>query len=62
MIAFSRVRDVVPEQVKPENRGLYKFFLSDTIELDGRKNFVIRFREVNYKNPDRKENTTERSM
>jgi hypothetical protein len=55
MIALQQSnRDVVPEQVKPENRELYRFFLSDTIELDGRKNFVIRFREVNYKNPDRK--------
>ncbi|OCA76033.1 hypothetical protein BBI01_04880 [Chryseobacterium artocarpi] len=55
MIALQQSnRDVVPEQLKPENRGLYRFFLSDTIELDGRKNFVIRFREVNYKKPDRK--------
>ncbi|GEJ47518.1 hypothetical protein CRS_41260 [Chryseobacterium sp. ON_d1] len=55
MIALQQSnRDVVPEQVKPENRGLYRFFLSDTVTLDGRKNFVIRFREVNYKKPDRK--------
>ncbi|MGI9582199.1 hypothetical protein ACR1PO_13350 [Chryseobacterium sp. RRHN12] len=55
MIALQQSnRDVVPEQVKPENRGLYRFFLSDTVTLDGRKTFVIRFREVNYKKPDRK--------
>lgn len=55
MIALQQSnRDIVPEQVKPENRGLYRFFLSDTVTLDGRKNFVIRFREVNYKKPDRK--------
>ncbi|WP_330745628.1 hypothetical protein [Chryseobacterium sp. CP-77] len=55
MIALQQSnRDVVPEQIKPENRGLYRFFLSDTVTLDGRKNFVIRFREVNYKKPDRK--------
>lgn len=55
MIALQQSnRDVVPEQLKPENRGLYRFFLSDTVTLDGRKNFVIRFREVNYKKPDRK--------
>ncbi|MBP2615922.1 hypothetical protein [Chryseobacterium jejuense] len=55
MIALQQSnRDIIPEQVKPENRGLYRYFLSDTIELDGRKNFVIRFREVNYKNPDKK--------
>ncbi|CAI8887826.1 Carboxypeptidase-like regulatory domain-containing protein [Chryseobacterium sp. IT-36CA2] len=55
MIALQQSnRDVVPEQLKPENRGLYRFFLSDTVTLDGRKNFVIRFREVNYKKLDRK--------
>ncbi|WP_249413562.1 DUF5686 family protein [Chryseobacterium indologenes] len=55
MIALQQSnRDIVPEQVKPENRGLYRFFLSDTVTLDGRKNFVIRFREVNYKKTDRK--------
>ncbi|MCW3161216.1 hypothetical protein [Chryseobacterium oryctis] len=47
-------RDKLPNQLKQENRGLYRFFLTDTLELDGRKNFVIRFREVNYKNPDKK--------
>ncbi|REC47776.1 hypothetical protein [Chryseobacterium pennipullorum] len=55
MIALQQSnRDIVPEQIKQENRGLYRFFLSDTIELDGRKTFVIRFREVNYKKTDRK--------
>ncbi len=59
MIALQQSnRDIVPEQVKPENRGLYRYFLSDTLELDGRKNFVIRFREVNYKNPDKKRKYT----
>ncbi len=63
MIALQQSnRDIVPEQVKPENRGLYRYFLSDTIELDGRKNFVIRFREVNYKNPDKKESILEPSI
>ncbi|MEC3877758.1 hypothetical protein [Chryseobacterium salviniae] len=55
MIALQQSnRDQVPTQVKKENRGLYRFFLTDTIEIDGRKNFVIRFREVNFKNPDKK--------
>ncbi|BAP30584.1 uncharacterized protein CHSO_1547 [Chryseobacterium sp. StRB126] len=59
MIALQQSnRDIVPEQVKPENRGLYRYYLSDTIELDGRKNFVIRFREVNYKNLDKKRKYT----
>ncbi|MBW7675025.1 hypothetical protein K1I32_05525 [Chryseobacterium sp. LJ756] len=49
MIALQGNRDKVPNQIKPENRGLYRFYLTDTIEIDGRKNFVIRFREVSYK-------------
>jgi hypothetical protein len=55
MIALQQSnRDQIPTQLKQENRGLYRFFLTDTIEIEGRKNFVIRFREVNYKNPDKK--------
>lgn len=55
MIALQQSnRDKLPTQLKQENRGLYRFFLTDTIELDGRKSFVIRFREVNYKKPDKK--------
>lgn len=49
MIALQGNRDKIPDQIKPENRGLYRFYLTDTIEVDGRKNFVIRFREVSYK-------------
>lgn len=55
MIALQQSnRDKIPNQLKQENRGLYRFFLTDTLEMDGRKNFVIRFREVNYKKPDKK--------
>lgn len=55
MIALQQSnRDKIPDQLKQENRGLYRFFLTDTLEMDGRKNFVIRFREVNFKNPDKK--------
>jgi hypothetical protein len=55
MIALQQSnRDKLPNQLKQENRGLYRFFLTDTIEMDGRKNFVIRFREVNYKKSDKK--------
>ncbi|WP_261511341.1 hypothetical protein [Chryseobacterium paludis] len=55
MIALQQSnRDRIPNQIKQENRGLYRYFLTDTIELDGRKNFVIRFREVNYKKSDKK--------
>lgn len=49
LISLQGNRDKIPNQIKPENRGLYRFYLTDTIEVDGRKNFVIRFREVSYK-------------
>ena len=49
MIALQGNRDKIPDQIKTENRGLYRFYLTDTIEVDGRKNFVIRYREVSYK-------------
>ncbi len=55
MIALQQSnRDQLPNQLKMENRGLYRFFLTDTIEVDNRKTFVIRFREVNYKKPTKK--------
>ncbi len=55
MIAMQQSnRDKLPNQLKQENRGLYRFFLTDMIEMDGRKNFVIRFREVNYRKQDKK--------
>ncbi|WP_370897107.1 hypothetical protein [Chryseobacterium gossypii] len=55
MIALQQSnRDKIPAQIRQENRGLYRFFLTDTIEMDGRKNFVIRFREVSYKKADKK--------
>lgn len=44
----------MPKEIREENRGLYRFFLTDTIDIDGRKNFVIRFREVNFKQPANK--------
>ena len=49
MIALQSNRNKIPNQIKQENRGLYRFYLTDTIEIEGRKNFVIRFRDVNYK-------------
>ncbi|WP_392437873.1 hypothetical protein ACF3N7_04080 [Cruoricaptor ignavus] len=38
-----------PKEIREENRSLYRFFLTDSIEIDGRKNFVIRFRHADYK-------------
>lgn len=51
LITLRSNRTKMPREVQEENRKLYRYFLSDTIEIDGRKNFVIRFREVSYKKP-----------
>lgn len=38
-----------PRQLRPENRNLFKFYLSDTLQLDGRKTYVIKFKEITEK-------------
>lgn len=38
--------DRTPRQLRPENRKLFNFYLSDTLQLDGRKTFVIKFKEI----------------
>lgn len=42
-------RNQMPKEVREENRSLYRYFLTDSIEIEGRKNYVIRFRQVNYR-------------
>lgn len=49
LIAFRSNRSDIPREIKEENRNLYRYFLTDSIEIDGRQNYVIRFREVGYK-------------
>ncbi|SEF53821.1 hypothetical protein SAMN05421847_0260 [Halpernia humi] len=39
----------IPKEIRKENRDLYRFFLTDSIEIDGRENYVIRFRQINFK-------------
>ncbi|WP_027382729.1 hypothetical protein [Epilithonimonas caeni] len=51
MLALRSNRDKIPREILPENRSLYRYFLTDSIEIDGRENFVIRFRQVDYKVP-----------
>lgn len=58
LIALESNRNRIPNQIKQENRRLYRFFLTDTIEMDGRKTFVINFREVNYRKPIKKRKYT----
>jgi hypothetical protein len=38
--------DRTPRQLRPENRKLFNFYLSDTLQLDGRKTYVIKFKEI----------------
>ncbi|MCX8523097.1 hypothetical protein OF897_04070 [Chryseobacterium formosus] len=38
--------DRTPRQLRPENRKLFNFYLSDTLQIDGRKTFIIKFKEI----------------
>lgn len=49
MMSLRSNRNKIPKEIREENRTLYRFFLTDSIEIEGRKNFVIRFRQVDYK-------------
>ncbi|MBP6576224.1 MAG: hypothetical protein KA232_03305, partial [Chryseobacterium sp.] len=51
MMALRSNRDKIPKEILPQNRSLYRYFLTDSIEIDGRMNHVIRFRQVDYKVP-----------
>lgn len=49
MMALRSNRTRMPREIREENRSLYRFFLTDSLEIEGRKNYVIRFRQVNYR-------------
>ncbi|MCG2793161.1 MAG: hypothetical protein L6262_06425 [Weeksellaceae bacterium] len=51
MLALRSNRNKVPREILPENRSLYRYFLTDSIEIEGRMNYVIRFRQVDYRVP-----------
>lgn len=51
MMTLRSNRNRIPREIREENRTLYRFFLTDTIEIEGRQNYVIRFRQVDYKQP-----------
>ena len=51
LLAIRSNRNKVPREILPENRSLYRYFLTDSIQIDGRENYVIRFRQVDYKAP-----------
>ena len=54
MLALRSNRNKIPKEIQLENRTLYRYFLTDSIEIEGRKNYVIRFRQADYKNPIQK--------
>lgn len=39
----------IPKEVNTDNEGLYRYYLTDSIEIDGRENYVILFREKSNK-------------
>lgn len=51
MMTLRSNRNRIPREIKKENRPLYRFFLTDSLDIEGRKNYVIRFRQVDNKQP-----------
>ena len=39
----------MPKEVDAKNRNIYRYFLTDSVQIEGRKNWVIHFREVTYR-------------
>lgn len=54
MMALRSNRNRIPKEIQTENRTLYRYFLTDSIEIEGRKTYVVRFRQADYKNPIQK--------
>ncbi|MEN2435920.1 DUF5686 family protein [Weeksellaceae bacterium A-14] len=54
MMAMRSNRTRMPREIQRENRNLYRYYLTDSIDIEGRKNYVVRFRQVDYKQPVRK--------
>ena len=54
MMTLRSNRNQIPREIREENRSLYRFFLTDSLDIEGRKNFVIRFREVDFKQPPKR--------
>ena len=49
MLSLRSNRNRIPREIRKENRSLYRYFLTDSIDIDGRKNYVIRFRDAGIK-------------
>ncbi len=51
LLALRSNRNRMPREIRQENTVLYRYFLTDSIDIEGRTTFVIRFRQVDYKKP-----------
>ncbi|MDR2206543.1 MAG: DUF5686 family protein [Flavobacteriaceae bacterium] len=51
MMTLRSNRNRIPREIREENRSLYRFFLTDSLEIDGRDTYEIRFRQVDSKQP-----------
>lgn len=49
MLSLRSNRNRLPREIRLENRSLYRYFLTDSIDIEGRKNYVIRFRQADNK-------------
>ncbi len=58
LMGFRSNRNKIPKEILPENRNLYLYFFDEPLEIDGRENYVIRFREVSKKNQKKKRKFT----
>jgi hypothetical protein len=53
MLTLRSNRNKIPKEVLEENRKLYRYYLTDSTEIDGRKTYIIRFRPASYKDKNK---------
>lgn len=49
LVAIQSNRSTIPRELKLENRELYRYYLTDSIDIEGRETYVIKFREIGSK-------------
>jgi hypothetical protein len=58
MLTLRSNKNKIPREIIPENRKLYRFFLTDSTEIEGRKSWVIRFRPAGQKDKSKRRKFT----
>lgn len=58
LLALKSSFATLPKELKKENRNAYRFFLRDSLLLDGRPTYLIRYREITEKNDKNKRKYT----